>query len=103
MRERHGAAAGEGRVDAELADGTPVQAYLLDPVGVGVVEDRVAGSGARVIADEQGGIEAAVDAMYHRARLGIAAQELRRRVQLLGKEVPHEPMAVVHDDLRGAG
>ena len=56
-----------------------------------------------VIPDEHGGVEAQLHPFDHRAQLGSAAQQLGRRVQLFGEKVPHEPVAVVHQDPGGAG
>ena len=74
----------------------------MNPIGVGVVEDRVGGAGAGVVSDEQGGVEAPVDPLHHGAGLRISRGEIGRRVQLLGEQVAHEPVTVVYEDFRRA-
>ena len=57
------------------------------------------GAGAGVVADEQRRVEAELDALHHlTSALGPPLSELRRRVKLLGEQVPHEPVAVVDQD-----
>ena len=68
-----------------------------------MVEDGVFRSGTGVVADAHRGVESAVDAFHHGPPLGVAAHEDGGLVQLLGKQVAHEPVAVVDEHLAGAG
>ncbi len=60
-------------------------------------------AGARVVAHEEHRVERGVDPLHHRPRLGVARDELRALVQLLGQQVAHVPVAVVDQDAGGTG
>jgi len=67
-----------------------------------VVEDRARMSGASVIADEEAGVVAAVDALAHEPRLRGADEQLGARVDLIGIEVVHVAVGVVDAEPRRA-
>jgi hypothetical protein len=102
--DRHAEGAGEHGVEAELAVRLAVQAQVEpDRSEVGVVEDRRGRSGAGVVAEQEGGIEAVAHAVHHVERLGAAGQQFDAIVELLDQQVRVGAVPVVDEHLGGAG
>ena len=100
---RHAETAGHGGVQGELAGfDHVVDPHTEDLVGVGVVEHGGGRAGAGVIADEQGCVEALVDARHHAQGGRRAAHQTHGRRQPVGREVGAAIVGVADDDLVGA-
>jgi hypothetical protein len=96
--------AAEERVQPGFTRRLAVQQHVLDFLAEQCVgEDALLGAGAGVIADEDGGIDALVDALHHAHGLVKALDHAGARIDLLDEQVAHDPVRVVHHDLGRPG
>src|SRR5690606_17687080 len=102
--DRHAEMPGGDGIDAVLARRDAVDTDILQPQRPGVGQRPIRCAGSGVIAGEENGVDAVLDARHHDQRLVAAGHELRFRVQLLGDQVAHAVVGVVDDHLgRTAG
>ncbi len=66
-----------------------------------MVQHAVSGASLGVVADEEGGVEALVNSLHHRERLGRAGDELGAGIEILDEDVAHRTVGVVDQNLTG--
>ena len=104
QRDRHVVVARDERVDAGFADDVPVQLRVVDDGRVvGVREHGRRRRDRAVVADEEGRVERAVEALHHVQRLVLARDQRGAPVQPLGPQVLHQVVRVVDEERRRAG